>query len=59
MRSEDLTAVNAKTTAFWDEMLCSLVIVTNILEKGGVSNFNSEDRDSKLLQNMIASYQTM
>lgn len=59
MRFEVLTAVNAKTTAFWDEMLCSLVVVTNILDKPGVSNFHPEDRDSKLLQNMEASYQTM
>jgi hypothetical protein len=59
MRSEVLTAVNAKPTAFWDEMLCSLVAVTNILEKPNVSNFHFEDTDSKRLQNMVASYQTM
>lgn len=44
---------------FWDEMLCSPVVATNILDKPGVSNFHPEDRDSKLFQNMVASYQTM
>jgi hypothetical protein len=53
MRFEIFTVIIMKTAVFWDVTLCSLVIVTNILEELPASIFICpEDGDGRFLQNV-------